>query len=53
MLFGLTTQLEIELAELVRRFYPAAERLRFVSTGTEATWPRSGSRARRPAGTRS
>jgi glutamate-1-semialdehyde 2,1-aminomutase len=36
-LFGLTTEIEIELAEQVRRFYPAAERLRFVSTGTEAT----------------
>jgi len=36
-LFGMTTPLEIELAERVRRFYPAAERLRFVSTGTEAT----------------
>ncbi|TMQ58029.1 MAG: glutamate-1-semialdehyde-2,1-aminomutase [Candidatus Eisenbacteria bacterium] len=37
VLYGLSTQLEIELAERVRRFYPAAERLRFVSTGTEAT----------------
>ncbi len=36
-LFGMSTPLEIELAERVRRFYPAAERLRFVSTGTEAT----------------
>jgi len=36
-LFGLSTELEIDLAERVRRFYPAAERLRFVSTGTEAT----------------
>ena len=36
-LFGMTSPLEIELAERVRRFYPAAERLRFVSTGTEAT----------------
>ena len=36
-LFGASTRLEIELAERVRRFYPAAERLRFVSTGTEAT----------------
>jgi len=37
VLFGMTSPLEIELAERVRRFYPAAERLRFVSTGTEAT----------------
>jgi glutamate-1-semialdehyde 2,1-aminomutase len=36
-LYGTTTRLEIELGDLVRRFYPAAERLRFVSTGTEAT----------------
>jgi len=35
-LFGASTRLEVELAERVRRFYPAAERLRFVSTGTEA-----------------
>ena len=37
MLYGATTPLEIELAERVQRFYPAAERLRFVSSGTEAT----------------
>jgi glutamate-1-semialdehyde 2,1-aminomutase len=37
VLFGMTSPLEIELAERVRRFYPAAERLRFVATGTEAT----------------
>jgi len=36
-LYGASTRLEIDLAERVRRFYPAAERLRFVSTGTEAT----------------
>ncbi len=36
-LYGFSTRLEVELAERVRRFYPAAERLRFVSTGTEAT----------------
>ena len=36
-LYGATTALEISLAERVRRFYPAAERIRFVSTGTEAT----------------
>jgi glutamate-1-semialdehyde 2,1-aminomutase len=36
-LFGMSTRIEIELAERVRRFYPAAERMRFVSSGTEAT----------------
>jgi glutamate-1-semialdehyde 2,1-aminomutase len=37
LLYGASTRLEVELAEQVKRFYPAAERLRFVSTGTEAT----------------
>jgi len=37
ILFGMTNPLEIELGERTRRFYPAADRLRFVSTGTEAT----------------
>lgn len=37
MLYGASTRLEIELGERTRRFYPAAERLRFVSSGTEAT----------------
>ena len=37
VLYGASTRLEVELAERVKRFYPAAERLRFVSTGTEAT----------------
>jgi glutamate-1-semialdehyde 2,1-aminomutase len=36
-LYGAGTRLECELAEITRSFYPAAERLRFVSTGTEAT----------------
>jgi glutamate-1-semialdehyde 2,1-aminomutase len=36
-LYGTSTRLEVELGERVRRFYPPAERLRFVSTGTEAT----------------
>jgi glutamate-1-semialdehyde 2,1-aminomutase len=36
-IFGTSTALEVELAERVRGFYPAAERLRFVTTGTEAT----------------
>lgn len=35
--FGAPTQAEIELAELIRERVPAAERVRFVSTGTEAT----------------
>jgi glutamate-1-semialdehyde 2,1-aminomutase len=35
-LYGTSTRLEIELGARVRRFYPSAERLRFVSTGTEA-----------------
>src|SRR5947208_6380791 len=34
--FGAPTLAELELAELVRSLYPAAERLRFVSSGTEA-----------------
>ncbi|MGE5178342.1 MAG: glutamate-1-semialdehyde 2,1-aminomutase [Bacteroidota bacterium] len=36
-LYGASTRLEIDLAERVRRFVPAAERIRFVSSGTEAT----------------
>ena len=36
-IYGTSTALEVELGERVRRFYPAAERLRFVTTGTEAT----------------
>ncbi|HET9250858.1 MAG TPA: glutamate-1-semialdehyde 2,1-aminomutase [Candidatus Eisenbacteria bacterium] len=36
-LYGASTRVECELAEAVRELYPAAERLRFVSTGTEAT----------------
>ncbi len=35
--FGATTQAEVELAEEIRRRYPPAERVRLVSTGTEAT----------------
>lgn len=34
--FGTPTRAEVELAELVREMYPAAERVRFVSSGTEA-----------------
>jgi glutamate-1-semialdehyde 2,1-aminomutase len=36
-IYGTSTALEVDLAERVRRFYPAAERLRFVVSGTEAT----------------
>lgn len=35
--FGASTPAEAELAELVRERVPVAERIRFVSTGTEAT----------------
>ncbi len=34
--FGATSELEIELAEAIRRAMPAMEKVRFVSTGTEA-----------------
>lgn len=35
--FGATTEAEVELAELIRERYTPAERVRLVSTGTEAT----------------
>lgn len=35
--FGAPTTAEVELAELIRLRVPAAEKVRFVSTGTEAT----------------
>ena len=35
--YGAPTPLEVELAKLVRRFFPAIEMLRFVNSGTEAT----------------
>ncbi|SEI97370.1 glutamate-1-semialdehyde 2,1-aminomutase [Demequina mangrovi] len=35
--FGATTEAEVELAELIRERYAPAERVRLVSTGTEAT----------------
>lgn len=34
--FGAPTELEIDLAERVQRFVPSVERVRFVSSGTEA-----------------
>jgi glutamate-1-semialdehyde 2,1-aminomutase len=35
--FGAPSPLEVDLGELVRRFVPSMERVRFVSSGTEAT----------------
>jgi glutamate-1-semialdehyde 2,1-aminomutase len=35
--FGAPSPLEVELAELVRKLVPSIERVRFVSSGTEAT----------------
>ena len=35
--YGMTTELEIELAEIVQNALPSIERIRFVSSGTEAT----------------
>jgi glutamate-1-semialdehyde 2,1-aminomutase len=35
--FGAPTELEIELAELIREFIPSMEMVRLVSSGTEAT----------------
>jgi glutamate-1-semialdehyde 2,1-aminomutase len=35
--FGAPSPLEVDLAQLVRQFFPALEMLRFVSSGTEAT----------------
>jgi glutamate-1-semialdehyde 2,1-aminomutase len=35
--FGVTTELEIELAALITRAIPFLEKIRFVSSGTEAT----------------
>ena len=35
--YGAPTAAEVELAELVRAFFPSMERLRFVNSGTEAT----------------
>ncbi|HUE09590.1 MAG TPA: glutamate-1-semialdehyde 2,1-aminomutase [Steroidobacteraceae bacterium] len=35
--YGMTTELEVELATMIRRGLPSAERVRFVCSGTEAT----------------
>jgi glutamate-1-semialdehyde 2,1-aminomutase len=37
MSFGAPTEAEVELAELVHDYFPAIEKLRLVSSGTEAT----------------
>ena len=44
--FGTPTETESELAELIVSMMPSIERLRFVSSGTEATMSRGASRAR-------
>jgi len=36
-LYGAPIEKEIELAELIRKYYPSVEMVRFVSSGTEAT----------------
>jgi glutamate-1-semialdehyde 2,1-aminomutase len=35
--YGVTTELELELATMINRTIPALEKIRFVSSGTEAT----------------
>ena len=35
--YGMTTELEVQLAEMLQRALPSMERVRFVSSGTEAT----------------
>jgi len=35
--YGMTTELEVELAQVICRALPSVEKLRFVSSGTEAT----------------
>ncbi|MGH9863917.1 MAG: glutamate-1-semialdehyde 2,1-aminomutase, partial [Candidatus Acidiferrales bacterium] len=35
--FGVTTELEVELAERIKNAIPSIEKIRFVSSGTEAT----------------
>lgn len=36
-LYGAPTELELQMAETVRRYFPSMEMMRFVSSGTEAT----------------
>src|SRR5213596_1015398 len=35
--FGARTEREVQLAELIRKFFPSVEKVRFVNSGTEAT----------------
>ena len=35
--YGMTTELEVQLAEMLQKALPSMERVRFVSSGTEAT----------------
>jgi glutamate-1-semialdehyde 2,1-aminomutase len=35
--YGMTTELEVQLAEILQKALPSMERVRFVSSGTEAT----------------
>lgn len=35
--FGITTELELQMAETIASHYPSMEKMRFVSSGTEAT----------------
>jgi len=35
--FGIATEAELKLAEKIRSFFPSIEKIRFVSSGTEAT----------------
>ncbi|MHB8527166.1 MAG: glutamate-1-semialdehyde 2,1-aminomutase [Candidatus Acidiferrales bacterium] len=35
--YGMTTELEVDLAERIKRAIPSIEKIRFVSSGTEAT----------------
>ena len=37
MLVAAATEIEVEVAELIQRMVPSAERVRFANTGTEAT----------------
>ena len=50
--YGAPTRLEVEMAEEIIAAVPSVEMVRMVNSGTEATCPRSGSRAARRGGTR-
>ena len=52
--FGAPSPLEVELAKRVQRLVPSIERMRFVSSGTEATMSAARvARGARPAARRS